>query len=244
MNIKIGDKALEVLKGMSNIHQSVILRDDYLYTKYESTVEDKTKGAENIIVNYTLPENEIELEQHLGLNNISEFLSIVNTFDKETITMSPEGTTIDIKDKRKKLKFFSGTIDALPQKEEAGEALYAEGETVIKMVLADNEIENIIKDLAIINIDTLSIVSDNGKIKICGENSSTSNTTEIDIEDKFVAKAEDNFVFPNQDIFNVIMKGIYKVEVRKCDYNGTPIWICRFENNTIGGLTYTTVLAG
>lgn len=240
--IKIGAKALEVLKGMNNINQSTVLREDYLYTKFETMLEDKTtKGEDGIIINYQLPENEVVLETPVGINNISEFLTILSSFDADTLKLAPQGTTINIKDNRKKVILYTATVDALPQKKEAGDKLYEAGETIIKIALSDDEIEKINKDLNILSIDKLSLKTVDGKMKIVAENSISSNSTEIDVPESFVALANGDFTFPNANIFGVIMKGIYKIEVRKCDHNGKEILICKMTSSTIEGLSYTMV---
>lgn len=242
--IKIGAKALEVLKGMNNIHQSTVLREDYLYTKFESTLEDKGgKGEDGIIVNYQLPEGEVVLETPVGINNISEFLTILSSFDKDTLKLAPQGTTINIKDNRKKVTLYTATVDALPQRKEAGDKLYETGETIIKIALSDDEIEKINKDLNILNIDKLSLKSVDSKMKIVAENSITSNSTEIDVPESFVALANGDFTFPNASIFRVIMKGIYKIEVRKCLHKDKEILICKLISSTVEGLSYTMVQA-
>jgi len=244
--IKIGAKALEVLKGINSIHQSTVLREDYLYTKYESVtnVEEKqTKGEHGIIVNYQLPEGEIVLDKPVGINDISEFLTIYNSFDKESLKLAPQGTTIKIKDKRKEVIMYTATVDALPQRKEAGDKLYEVGETIISIALSDDEIERINKDLNILNIDKLSLKSIDSKMKIVAENSLTSNSTMIDVPESFVALANGDFTFPNANIFRLILKGIYRIEVRKCLHKEKEILICKLFSNTIEGLSYTMIEA-
>ena len=243
MKIKLGDKALEVLKGISVINQETVLRNDYLYTKYDFSIEDsKSKGIEDVIVSYDLPEGEIEVTEEIGLGNINEFLSIYNSFDKESLTLAPNGTTIKMKDKRKSVTFFTTTVDALPKKEELGMQLYDEGETIIKFVIDEAGLEQIKKDLKILNIDKLSVVStESGGVEILAQNSVSSNDTSISIEDRFVSKGEGEFTFSNSSIFEVIMAGIYTIEVKKCKYDESEIFICKLENKSIPGLYYINV---
>lgn len=238
--IEIGAKALEVLKGISNIHQSTVLREDYLYTKCVESLDDKAaKGEHNIIVNYELPPGEIKLAQNVGINSIDSFLSIMNSFDAGTLSLEPKGTTIVMKDKRKAVTMYTSTVDALPQKQTAGDALFEQGQPIIVMALSDEEIDTINRDLKILNIDSLSLKAVDGGMKLVAENSISSNSTEIDIPEEFVGVAEGDFLFPNSNIFSVIMKGIYKIEVRKCEYKEREILICKMNSSTVDGLSYT-----
>lgn len=238
--IKIGEKALEVLKGMSVINEGVILRPDYLYTKFELSTDDaKAKGVEGIVVNYDLPTDEIAIEEPVGIGNITEFLTILKTFNADKLTMAPKGTTIVMKDQRKNVTFYTTTPDALPEKNTAGDELYKSGKTILNFVLDEAEIEKVTRDLSILNVDKLSLKSEDGGIKIVAENEVTANTTEVDVEQKFVITSDGDFEFPNSKIFDVIMHGIYNIEVKACDYNGKTINICKFISKTYPGLSYT-----
>lgn len=241
-NIKIGEKAIEVLKGISIINQETVLRNDYLYTKYEFDVEDsKAKGEAGIYVNYDLPEGEVVVDENIGLGNINEFLSIMSSFDKDKLTLKPSGTTIKMKDNRKQVTFYTNTVDSLPQRETAGEELYNEGVTTLKFVLTEDDIEQINKDLKILNIDKLSLKGEDDKLSIIASNSITSNDTNIELDSKMVTKADGEFVFPNSKIFDVMLPGIYVVEVRVCMHENDELIIARLSSKTYEGLVYTTI---
>lgn len=240
--IKVGKKALEVLKSISVINEGAILRDDYLYTRYENPIDDaKSKGEDGITVSYTLPEGEVQIEEYVGLGNINEFLTIHGTFNNDELTMVPKGTTIEMKDKRKKVTFYTTTVDALPERNFGGEELYEAGKSVISFVLDEAEIEKVTKDLSILNIDKLSLRCDDGVVKIVAANSISANETEIKVDEKLTAVATGEFTFPNHRIFDVIAKGIYKIDIRSCDYNGTELIICKLTSATIEGLEYVCV---
>ena len=53
-----------------------------------------------------------------------------------------------------------------------------------------------------------------------------------------VAKAEGDFKFPTNQIFNVLIPGNYKFDIRKCDYDGDTLIIGKLENANIPGLSY------
>lgn len=240
--IKLGEKAKEILKGISVINQGVILRNDYLYTKYENVTEDNNaKGVPDIVVNYTLPENEVQIDNFVGIGSISEFLSIMNTFNQDKLQIEPEGTTIKLKDNRKQVTFYTTTVDALPERSFGGEELFEAGTTVLKFVLDEAEIEKVKKDLSILNIDELSVEGTDNKIKFIASNSITSNDTEISIDESYVVVGNGRFPFPNSNVFDYILKGIYTIEVKSCDYEGTELLICRLSSNTHTGLVYTMV---
>ncbi len=239
--IKISDKAQMVLKGISVINQGVILRNDYLHTKFENAIdEDKPKGVDGIIVNYDFPKDEeiIVVKENLGIGNISDFLNLIKTFNKDSLSMEPQGTTIIMKDNRKKNTFYTTTTDALPERSFGGDELYNNGETLIKFVLTDSEIEKIKDDLKILAVDNLYIKTNEGKVSIIGTNSVSSNDTKIEVNPDMVAKAEGEFRFPTCKIFDVIIPGHYKFDIRNCDYEGEILVIAKLENASIPGLSY------
>lgn len=242
MAIKITDKAVAVLKGISVINSGVILRNDYLHTKFENTIEDSkdSKGVSGIVVNYDFPKDEeiLVVDDELGIGNINEFLNLINTFDKESLVYEPKGTTISIKDNRKQNLYYTTTIDALPQRSFGGEEIFNAGESIIKFVLTDTDIEKIKQDLKIINTDNLYLKSLEGVLNIIGENSLTSNDTKIPVDSKMVAKAEGDFKFPTNKIFDVLIPGNYKFDIRKCDYDDDTLIIAKLENANIPGLSY------
>ena len=239
--IKIGPKAKEVLKGINNIYQSIIIRPDYLYTKFTETDSSVgKKGAGNIIVEYTLPKGEVEIPQEFGINNIMDFLGVINTF-RDTLEMTSEGNTIKMKDDRKAFTYYTQTTSALPIKSTAGDALYEAGEPIISFHLTQVERESIKGDLGILKgVDSLKLDSTNG-LKIIAENTVTSNNTDISIDPQYVTTSSDSFEFPNVNIFNLIVDDNYKVTIKKCLHKDKIIKICKFEAMEIAGLTYTLV---
>lgn len=236
--IKIGPKALEVLKAITSINPGVIIRNDYLHSKFQRTVEDNNKGQEGIIINYDLPKGEIETKEEIGVGNINEFLSVLGTFDKELVELENKGTTIVMKDKRKKVTYYTTTPDALPERVRAGEELFEQGETIIKVVLDEDEIERINKDLNILSVDKLTLKGEDGVAKFIANNSVTSNETVIEISKDLTNTAEGEFVFPNANIFSIVMKGIYKIEVRKTEYDGEELILCKMTSASVEGLSY------
>lgn len=239
--IILDEKVVAVLKGMSIINQGIVLREDYLHTKFENSIEENSKGIDGIIVNFDMkPEdNLIQLENPVGIGNVTDFLNLIKTFDSENLEMRPNGTTIEMKDKRKKNLFYSTTIDALPARNPEGEDIFNKGETVVKFVLNEFDIEKIKNDLKIINVDKLHIKGEgNNKVFIVGENSVSSNDTKIAVDEKYVAKADGEFKFHTSKIFDVIIPGVYKFDIRKCSFDGDTVYFAKLDCASIPGLSY------
>lgn len=244
--IQIGKKAQTVLKGISAICQSIIIRDDYLYTKYEtSTAEEKTKkGAMNIVVEYALPKDEIKLEKEFGIYDIDEFLKVISSFDADNLKLESEGNVIHVKDARKKTTYYTQSTLAMPTKSTAGDALFDAGEISIGMLLTDVAIEQIKKDLGVLPFDGLILKGGGDKVvKLIASNNVTSNQTEIVLDEAMVGKSEEDFefVFPNVDIFSFLIPDSYGLIIKTCQYNGKKILICKFSAKNIDGLKYTLV---
>ena len=242
--IEISKEAEVVLKGISKIFSGIIIRDDYLYTKFVADVEDKSsKGTSNIVVEYKLPVGGLVTPQHFGISDINKFLTVVNSFEKESTNITMSGNVLNIKDKRKKVKYFTQTTESLPVKNSAGDALWEAGTNIITFALTEGEREKIKSDLSVLDINTISLKGEGNKLNIVASNNITGNSTDIEIEAQFVGKAEGEFVFPNSEIFDVIMNSTYKVEVRDCKHGEKIIKICKFKSADIVGLEYTLVVA-
>jgi len=243
MKITIGPQAREILKGINQIYQSIIIRSDYLYTKFvDSEVGNTKKGAGNIIVEYKLQPGDIDVPQEFGINNIMDFLGVINTFDSDTLEMHAEGNTIRMTDKRKKFTYYTQTTSALPVKATAGDVLYEQGTPIISFHLTEAERDSIRKDLSILKgVDSLTLVNSESGLKIVAENTVTSNNTDIVIDPQYVTVSDDSFQFPNVDIFDLIVDDNYKVTVKNCTHKNKNIKICKLESMKLTGLVYTLV---
>ncbi len=242
--IEIKRDVLLVLKGMSKIYQGMIIRDDYIFTKYDANnIEDKAKGVSNIVVEYKLSEGDVKVDGEFGINNINELSAILDTFDKETVDINMEGTTLLIKDGRKKYKYCTQTTDALPKKNPKADELWESGKKTIVIAITDAEREKIIKDLSVLNADTLSLKSSDGKVKLIATDDISGNDTAIDLDSKFVSLAEGDYEFANSNVFNIIIAGNYKLEVREAEYKNKVIKICKLISHDIKGLEYSLVSA-
>lgn len=244
-SIIIGEKALAVLKGISAISQSITIRSDYLYTKFDASPEEKgKKGANNIIVNYDLPENEVQIEKEFGLFDVDEFLKVVSSFDKDKLKLELMGNAIQISDKRKKSTYYTQSTLGMPTKSTQGDALFESGRVSVGMILSDADLELIKKDLGVLPFNTLTIkVKGDKDVKLVSGNDVTSNDTEITMNPEMVTMSEENFEFkfPNEDIFSLLIPGSYGIVIKSCDYNGKVIKIAKIVSKTITGLTYTLV---
>jgi hypothetical protein len=244
-SIVIGEKALAVLKGISQISQSLTIRSDYLYTKFEASPEEKgKKGANNIIAEYILPENEIQIEKEFGLFDVNEFLGVVSSFDKDNVKLALTGNAIQISDKRKKSTYYTQSTLGMPTKNVSGDKLFESGKVSVGMILSDADLELIKKDLGVLAFNNLKIkVTNEGAVKIVSGNDVTSNDTEISISQEMVSMSEPGFEFkfPNEDIFSLLIPGSYGLVIKSCDYNGKVIKIAKFISKTISGLSYTLV---
>lgn len=242
--IIIGEKALTVLKGISNISQSLTIRSDYLYTKFEASPEEKgKKGASNIVVEYTLPENEIQIEKEFGLFDVDEFLRVKSSFG-ENSKLSIIGNAIQISDDRKKSTYYTQSTLGMPTKSTAGDELFENGQVSIGMILADTDIEQIKKDLGVLPFNSLKIkVQSDNSVKLVSANDVTSNDTEITMNPSMISASTPDFefIFPNVEIFSLIIPGSYGLVIKSCDYNGKVIKIAKFIGKTIPGLVYTMV---
>lgn len=243
--IKLGEKAIAVLKGISMVSQSITIRNDYLYTKFEASPEEKgKKGANNIIVNYDLPEGEIEIEKEFGLFDVEEFLKVISSFDQDKLSLELMGNAIQINDKRKKSTYYTQSTLGMPTKSTQGDVLYESGTVSVGMILTDTDIDLIKKDLGVLPFNTLKIRVDGEKdVKVVAGNEVTSNDTEIKMNEELISAATTgfDFNFPNVDIFSILVPGSYGLVIKSCDYNGKIIKIAKFISKTIPGLTYTLV---
>lgn len=240
--ITIGKKAKTVLKYISRINEGLIIKSDSLYTKFEDSLEVKSKGESNVIVEYKLPEGEIVLQEDFGIFNIIEFLNVIESFDQDTLKMEQEGNTIIIKDKRKRTTYYTNGLDSLPTQSPKGKELFDNGESKIVFALTEADIVDINKDLRMLNFDKLILKGDGGKLYITSDDSITSNNTQIDITSP-IAKAEGVFEFPNTNIFNLLMPDSYKVVIKEATVGDNVIKICKFEAVSIEGLSYILVSA-
>ena len=245
--IKIGKKAQTVLKGISCICQSLIIRNDYFYTKYEASPEEKNKkGSLNVVVEYTLPEGEVQIETEFGIFDTDEFLKVIGSFEDSSLKLELEGNAIHIKDSRKKTTYYTQSTMTMPTKPAQGDTLFDSGEVAIGMILSEVDIEQIKKDLSVLPFDELSLKGEGEKVvKLIAGNKVTSNGTEIKMNEEFVAKSEEDFefIFPNVDIFSLVVPDSYSLVVKKINYNGRIIKICRLQAKTLEGLKYTLISA-
>jgi len=240
MVIKISDKALVALEGLSTISNSMIINDSNLYVKL---ISDEQKGIMGIVGEYKLVENDISLDKEFGINSIPEFLKIIKSCDKDSLELEQIGNTINIKDNRKVITYYTQSSDSLPVKNPAGDKLYETGKTTIGFALIETEIEKIKQDLSLVRADTLKLVSEKSELYIVAESSITSNKTKIKINKDYVQMAEGEFTFPTVDVFNAILKCNYKIQVKECVHGNNTIGIMKLESMEYVGLTYTLVSA-
>ena len=240
--VKIQDSVIPVLKGMSKIYQSMVIRGDYLYTKFVPNPEEKgSKGTNGVIVEYKLPEGVIKLEKPFGIIDVNHFISVINSFEPEKLSITQEGNTLIISDSRKKVTYFTQTVDALPKKEASGDQIWENAKPTIIFALTEVERERIKSDLSVLSVDKLSLKGDNEVLKLHAEDSLTGNSTIIELDKQYSPLVEGEFTFSNCDIFDVILNSNYKLEVREADHNGKTIRICKFISKEINGLEYTLV---
>ena len=245
--IKLGEKAIAILKGISNIYQGVIIKDDYLYTKFENTLETSgKKGSEDIIVNYDLPAGEVQIPQEFGLDDINEFLSVMKSFGDD-LSVTLEGTAIVMKDKRKQVQYFTRTTESLPSKNPAGDQLFnSEPNDKVLFTLLESEKEQIIKDLNILKADKIVLSCEGGVIHLKASNKITGNETKIKLSKENTHTCVDGFDFelPNPSILSLIIPGeVYEIQIKEVQYNGNGIKIMKLYNKTLedGSLSYTMI---
>ncbi len=236
--VKISKRLLQILKGMSVINDGIILKKDYIYTK------DETEGSKSqgLVVEFKLQPDDLALVNEIGVKEISRLLRVIDSCDYETLNMNAQGTQISIKDNRKKLTYNTQLVDSLPIKDPRGDELYEQGEPMFSFILDDIDRDRIQKDLTMVNVDSFKLKGENGKLKIIGDSSITSDEVQIDVNTETLEICtDDEFVFMNKDSLNLIVAGSYKIQVRKVSYSGRIIKIMKLESIDYPGLVYTTV---
>ena len=245
--MKISPKVREVLKAIAVINPGVILRSDYLFSKFQDNGEGKvkTKGTQDISIQYDIPKGEVELEEHVGIGNITDFLSVVNSYNKDELKIGNKGLTILLSDKRKKGTYVSQTVSILPIKNDAFAELYKSAVPTVSLVLSQAERDMILKDLAVIQQETLSLISKDGGVVLKASNDTTGNECEIQLDSSNVQLANGVFHFPNADILKLLANDDYKISVVEAtdEEDDIVIVIIKFEAIQIQGLSYISMYA-
>lgn len=243
--MKIGSKVLEILKPLSTIYQGVILNEDILYTKFIASqeVKVKTKGTEAIIVNYKVPEGELQLDgKEIGIGDINHFLSVINTYNPDTLEVSTRGLSVALKDNRKKGTYVSQTTSTLPERNEMADQIFESGDALIKFTLLETERAMILKDLNPVDPDEMTLRVVDGKLILSAMNEKTSNDIDIEISNQNVQMADGEFKFPNPDILNLIASDDYVVSIVEAEGpGGEEFKIIKLEAVKLKGLYYMSV---
>lgn len=234
MNVELGKKSKVILDSFTNISQSAILRNDYLFAKTDSNpAEDKGKGTEGIIGIYDLPQDEVSIESPLGFFDVSKFLKVLSTFDSDTLSMNvPEDSNIlHMKDKTKKIQYEVTPIEMLPQRQTQGETVYEAGERVCTVTVSNDIRNSILKDMATLDLNELYIVSSDNSVKLKAASSTSSSTVEYEIPDDMVMYSTDVEVkFTSGLAIDAILPGNYRMEVKKCNLKGKEFFLTLMTN--------------
>ena len=243
----ISNKILEVLKAISTINQQVILKEEYLFSKVEDNNDEvtkvKMKGTQDIIINYNVPEGELKLDGlEIGISNISHFLSVIKTYDSESLEISNEGLDLKLIDKRKSGTYVSQTVDTLPVKNPKGDELYKAGETVIRFVLTQDEKDAILNDLNAISPERLILESEDDKLYLKAINESTGNSCKITLNEDNVTTAKGTFIFPNPALIGLLIQDDFKVTLKVIETpDGEELQIINFDAILVKGLSYKSI---
>ena len=225
--VKIGKKATAVLKSFGKINPELRIREDYLYTK---SVDSGMSGI------FELPANEIQTEE-FGVGNVLELLSVIELCKEPTINFEDE--VLRIEDKSKKITFLTTPLETIDERSMAGQELFEQSTNVkLSFIVDETNIQDLNSAMGKLNLDSLKIVSKDGKVMFTATNSITENSIDLVLEGS--ASEDCSYEFQKGEsgsvqIFNMLLTGIYSCQVREVDYNGKSLSLIKLTNTSISG---------
>jgi len=225
--VKIGNKAMSILKSFSKINPEMRIREDFLYCK---TVDAGLSGI------FELPKGEIETEE-FGVGAMNDLLSIVDLCKDFEMNIDDECLTIE--DKTKKFTYLTTPLETIDERSMAGQQLFEQSDNIkISFIVDETNIQDLNAAMGKLNLDSLKIVSEDGVVKFRSSNSITENSVDLVLEGK--ADSDCEFEFQKGDtgsvqIFNLLFSGIYSCQVREVDYNGKSLFLIKLVNTSISG---------
>jgi hypothetical protein len=221
--IKIGPKAKIILQSFSGINPEMRLREDYLYTR--GTDSGTVAGT------FNLPKNEVTT-QELALGSVSEFLGVMSMFDESKLTINLDGDALKLKDSKKSITYTTAPLSIVAPRNTAGEKLYDASDKIIMQFIVDEETKKELSDaIKKLSLGKLTVVSEAGKIKIKAINETTDNSIEFDVDGS--ANEDRELTFGVVGTFDMLLNGIYAVQIREIDVNGRGVAFAKLVNSTI-----------
>lgn len=207
--IVIGKKSKAILESFAEIEKSIIIRDDYLFTRNTS-----------ISALYTLPKGEIVSEEEFGLTDVKEFLTIEEFLDEETKEIERDGNSIVIGDDNKSFTYTTGFIEVMNKINLKGLNKFDESEDkVCKFIITNEDVANMKRFSSVLKVDKVYVESIEGEMYIVLLNTANDNESKIKLEgttevDDFKMEIGDKTT-KTQPFYDVLYSGDYEVEIRK-----------------------------
>lgn len=240
--IIINEKAKEIITSFAEIEPSIIIRDDYLFTRNDS-----------IMGMYELPKDEIVTDEPFALTNTKEFLSLDAMLDDETKKIIREQESIVLKDADERIRYATGHMEVMHTFNKKGLDLYEENEhnVLCKFSLNESNLKRLNKLSSTLKTSEVYLIGEGDDIFLELLNTTTDNTSRIKLEginkrgSDFVVQLSDSKAIP---FYKLIYDGIYEVEVRIGKVKSSDVLLVKLDSITInseetGNLFYFTTKA-
>lgn len=210
--IVINEQAKEILTSFANIDSSIIIRNDYLFTKNGS-----------LMGYYQLPEDEIIINGEVPIDDLKEFLDIEALLNEDKNIIKEEEAIV-FKDSNKKFTLAPGYMKLMKQFNPAGLDLFKKSEDkVCEFILTELDIENIKKYRSVIKAKEIYVVAEDGIGYIELTNVDNENKSRVKLDGKVY---EDDFRYQINDkrtepFFDFIYTGKYKLSIKKAKVGDT-----------------------
>ncbi len=221
--IKIGSKAKAVLASFAGINPEMRLRSDYLYVK--------GTDAGTIAGTFVLPTDEVETEE-IALGSVSEFLSVVGMFEEDKLNIDLDKDVIKLGDGKKKITYMTAPLSIIPEKNSAGEKLFEASQEIVCQFVVDEQTNKELNDaIKKLSLGKLQVVCENSKIKLRAINETTDNSIEFDVDGS--ATVDGEMTFGAVGTFDMLLGGVYAVQIRAVEVNGRKLNFAKMVNSTL-----------
>jgi len=193
--MKLSDKTLTVLKNFSSINQSILFKEG----KQLRTIS----VMKNILAEATIEE---ELPKDFGIYDLNQFLNGLNLHQNAELDFQNDGYVV-IKEGKSRSKYFFADPNVIVTPPDKSISLPSED---VCFLLDTKELDKLLKAAAIYQLPDLSVVGENGVIKLVVRDKKNDTSNEYAI---VVGEADSEFVF-NFKVENIkIIPGAYDVVV-------------------------------
>ena len=193
--MKLSDNTLSVLKNFSSINQSILF-------KHGSRLRT-ISVMKNILAEVTITE---ELPKDFGIYDLNQFLNGMGLHQSPELDFTNDGYVV-IKEGKMRTKYFFADPQVIVTPPEKPITLPSED---VSFELSTDQLDKLLKAAAIYQLPDLSVVGDNGAVKLLvrDKKNDTSNSFSIAVGD---TESEFSFNFKVENI--KILPGTYNVVV-------------------------------